>query len=56
MMSRLVGAELGRVLLLQPVAHVVGLGRVVHHDEQDGLAGERGELVAVFLPALDAGC
>ena len=50
-----VAAELGRVLSLEPVANVVGLGRVVHHDEQDRLLAERGELLAVFLPALDAG-
>src|SRR5207244_11838755 len=49
-----VAAELGRVLLLQPVADVVGLGGVVHHDEQDRLATQRGELVAVLLPAPDA--
>ena len=48
-------AELRRVLLSQPVAHVVGLGRVVHHHEQHRLAAQRRELVAVLLPALDAG-
>ena len=39
--QQLLAAELGRILLLQPVAHVVGLGRVVHHDEQDRLLAER---------------
>ncbi|HZT82777.1 MAG TPA: hypothetical protein VFA26_21280 [Gemmataceae bacterium] len=37
-----VAAELGGVLALEPVAHVVGLAGVVHHDEQDGLAAEEG--------------
>ena len=40
--QQLVAAELGGVLRLQPVAHVVGLGGVVHHDEQDRLAGRAG--------------
>ena len=52
--QQLFAAELGRIFLPQPIAHIVGFGRVVHHHEQHRLLAERRQLLAVFLPPLHA--
>ncbi len=51
--QQLLCAEFRRVFRPQPIADIVRVARIIHHDEQHRLLAQWRQLLAVFLPTLD---